>query len=53
MKIDKAKVRYLKEEPRVEVKNKNSRVSGILDGFNLTRDEVDELILEARKIWLN
>ena len=33
--------------------DKNSRVSGILDGFNLTRDEVDELILEARKIWLN
>jgi N utilization substance protein A len=33
--------------------DKNSRVSGILDDFNLTRDEVDELILEARKIWLN
>ena len=33
--------------------DKNSRVSGMLDGFNLTRDEADELILEARKIWLN
>ena len=33
--------------------DKNSRVSGMLDGFNLTRDEADQLILEARKIWLN
>jgi len=33
--------------------DKNSRVSGMLDGYNLTRDEADQLILEARKIWLN
>ncbi|MDA9981104.1 transcription termination factor NusA, partial [Pelagibacterales bacterium] len=33
--------------------DKNSRVSGMLDGFSLTRDEADQLILEARKIWLN
>ena len=33
--------------------DKNSRVSGMLDGFGLTRDEADQLILEARKIWLN
>ena len=33
--------------------DKNSRVSGILDGHNLSRDEADQLILEARKIWLN
>ena len=33
--------------------DKNSRVSGMLDGFNLTRDESDQLILEAMKIWLN
>jgi ParB family chromosome partitioning protein len=33
MKIDKAKVRYVKEEPRVEVKNKNSRVSAYTEDF--------------------
>lgn len=33
--------------------DKSSKVIGLLDGFNLTRDEADELILEARKIWLN
>jgi len=33
--------------------DKSSKVIGLLDSFNLTRDEADELILEARKIWLN
>ncbi len=32
--------------------DKNSRVSGILEEFNLTKDEGDQLIMEARKIWL-
>ena len=33
--------------------DKNSKVTGILEEFNLTKDEGDELILEARKIWLD
>ena len=33
--------------------DKNSKVNGMLEGFNLTREGVDQLILEARKIWLN
>ena len=33
--------------------DKNSKVRGILEDYNLTRDEGDELIMEARKIWLN
>ena len=32
--------------------DKNSRVSGLLEEFNLTREEGDQLIMEARKIWL-
>ena len=33
--------------------DKNSKVTGILEEFNLTKDEGDQLILEARKIWLD
>ena len=33
MKIDKAKVRYIKEEPKAELKNKNSRVSAYTEDF--------------------
>jgi len=33
--------------------DKNSKIKGILEEFNLTRDEGDELSMEARKIWLN
>ena len=33
--------------------DKNSKVLGILEEFNLTKDEGDQLILEARKIWLD
>ena len=33
--------------------DKNSKVQGILEEYNLTKDEGDELIMEARKIWLN
>ncbi len=33
--------------------DKNSRVSGILEEYNLSRDEGDHLIMEARKIWLD
>mgnify|MGYP006108351745 FL=1 len=33
--------------------DKNSKVKGILEEYNLTKDEGDELIMEARKIWLN
>ena len=33
--------------------DKNSKVIGILEEFNLTKDEGDQLILEARKIWLD
>ena len=37
----------------LEVKgDKNSKVSGLLEEFNLTREEGDQLIMEARKIWL-
>ena len=37
----------------LEVKgDKNSRVLGLLEEFNLTREEGDQLIMEARKIWL-
>ena len=32
--------------------DKNSKVKGLLEEYNLTRDEGDELIMEARKIWL-
>ncbi len=32
--------------------DKNSRVKGLLEEFNLTKDEGDHLIMEARKIWL-
>ena len=36
-----------------EVKgDKNSKVLGLLEEFNLTREEGDQLIMEARKIWL-
>ena len=33
--------------------DKNSKVTGILEEYNITKDEGDELIMEARKIWLN
>jgi N utilization substance protein A len=33
--------------------DKNSRVPGLLEEFGLTKDEGDQLILEARKIWLD
>jgi hypothetical protein len=36
----------------VDRHDKNSKVQGILEEFNLTKDEGDQLILEARKIWL-
>jgi len=32
--------------------DKNSRVIGILEEFNINKDEGDQLIMEARKIWL-
>ena len=32
--------------------DKNSKVLGLLEEFNLTREEGDQLIMEARKIWL-
>jgi len=32
--------------------DKNSKIKGILEDYNLTKDEGDELIMEARKIWL-
>jgi N utilization substance protein A len=32
--------------------DKDSKVSGLLEEFNLTREEGDQLIMEARKIWL-
>ena len=38
----------------LEVKgDKNSKVKGLLEEFSLTREEGDELIMEARKIWLD
>ena len=37
----------------LEIKgDKNSKVEGLLEEFNLTREEGDQLIMEARKIWL-
>ncbi len=33
--------------------NKDSKVTGLLEEFNLTKDEGDHLIMEARKIWLD
>jgi N utilization substance protein A len=33
--------------------DKNSKVTGLLEEFNLTREEGDQLIMEARKIWLD
>tara|TARA_B100000965_G_scaffold10891_1_gene8430 strand:+ start:8 stop:1543 length:1536 start_codon:yes stop_codon:yes gene_type:complete len=33
--------------------DKNSKVKGILEDFNLNKEEGDELIMEARKIWLS
>ena len=33
--------------------DKNSKVNGILEEFNITKDEGDQLIMEARKIWLD
>ena len=33
--------------------DKNSRVPGLLEEFNLSKDESDHLIMEARKIWLD
>ena len=33
--------------------DKNSKVKGIFEEFNLNKDEGDQLILEARKIWLD
>jgi N utilization substance protein A len=33
--------------------DKNSKVKGLLEEFNLTRDDGDHLIMEARKIWLD
>jgi len=33
--------------------DKNSKVKGMLEEYNVTKDEGDELIMEARKIWLN
>ena len=33
--------------------DKDSKLTGLLDEFNLTREEGDQLILEARKIWLD
>jgi hypothetical protein len=38
----------------LEIKgDKNSKVTGLLEEFNLTREEGDQLIMEARKIWLD
>ena len=38
----------------LEVKgDKSSKVTGLLEEFNLTREEGDQLIMEARKIWLD
>ena len=33
--------------------DKNSRVSGLFEEFNINKDEGDQLIMEARKIWLD
>ena len=32
--------------------DKNSRVAGLLEEFNINKEEGDHLIMEARKIWL-
>ena len=32
--------------------DKNTKVNGLLEEFNITKDEGDQLIMEARKIWL-
>ena len=32
--------------------DKNSKVEGLLEDFNITKDEGDHVIMEARKIWL-
>ncbi len=32
--------------------DKNSKIEGLLEEFSLTKDEGDQLIMEARKIWL-
>ena len=38
----------------LEIKgDKNSKVSGLLEEFNLSREEGNQLIMEARKIWLD
>ena len=38
----------------LEIKgDKNSRVPGLLEEFNLSREEGNQLIMEARKIWLD
>ena len=29
-----------------------TKVKGLLEEFNITKDEGDQLIMEARKIWL-
>ena len=33
--------------------DKNSRVKGLLEDFNINKDDGDQLIMEARKIWLD
>ena len=33
--------------------DKSSKVIGLLEEFNITKDEGDQLIMEARKIWLD
>ena len=33
--------------------DKNSRVTGLFEEFNINKDEGDQLIMEARKIWLD
>ena len=32
--------------------DKHSKVKGLLEEYNITKDESDEMIMEARKIWL-
>ncbi len=32
--------------------DKSSKVAGLLEEFNITKDEGDQMIMEARKIWL-
>ena len=33
--------------------DKNSKVTGLFEEFNINKDEGDQLIMEARKIWLD